>query len=254
MAAGDPACLAEGVHLLTELHLSDEPHYEFEYQPSFSRRGPQRFCGLKNAGATCYMNATIQQLFMTSGLRQLLLQANDIPEIAKADSVLYQLQVMFAHLALSSLDFHVPRNFWQAYKDYDGEPINLREHQDAFEFLTRLQDLVDQPLSDTQQTKVMKTAMGGKFAQQCLCRFASNEADGDDDVVAVVAFAGYDVAAVVVVVGSVIKSVIVDDDDVVGVGGGGDSVALCWCCCFRCFAVSVADVADDDDDDDCGGV
>jgi hypothetical protein len=76
------------------------------------------------------------------------------------------LQVTFAHLALSSLNFYVPRHFWRAFKDYDGEPVNLREHQDAFEFLTRLQDLVDQNLSDARQDKVMKNIMGGKFAQQ----------------------------------------------------------------------------------------
>ena len=32
-----------------------------------------------------------------------------------------------------------PAGFWKAFKDYDGEPINVREHQDAYEFFTRLQ-------------------------------------------------------------------------------------------------------------------
>lgn len=50
-----------------ELHYADDPQWDFEYQSSFNRRVHQRYCGLKNAGATCYMNATIQQLFMTSG-------------------------------------------------------------------------------------------------------------------------------------------------------------------------------------------
>lgn len=79
------------------------------------------------------------------------------------------LQVIFANLAISPLDSYVPSQFWQAYKDYDGEPINLREHQDAFEFLTRLQDLVDQQLNEAHQPQVMKAIMGGKFAQQVSC-------------------------------------------------------------------------------------
>ena len=46
---------------------------------------------------------------------------------------------MFAYLALSHSHFYKPIGFWKAFKDYDGEPINVREHQDAYEFFTRLQ-------------------------------------------------------------------------------------------------------------------
>jgi len=178
---GDRASLAHGVQLLMDLHYTSTPGWNFEYQPLFHRRSQHGFCGLKNAGATCYMNATIQQLFMTTNLRSLLLQAADVSDCKKADNVFYQLQVIFAHLALSSLDFYVPQHFWLAFKDYDGEPINLREHQDAFEFLTRLQDLVDQHLSDTRQLQVMKTTMGGKFAQQVICRGVSYRSETEQD-------------------------------------------------------------------------
>ena len=43
------------------------------------------------------------------------------------------------HLALSRQQAFKPTGIWHAFKDYDGEPINVREHQDAQEFLTRLQ-------------------------------------------------------------------------------------------------------------------
>ena len=48
-------------------------------------------------------------------------------------------QNMFANLALTNHDYYVPRCFWMAFKDYDGQRLNLREHQDAYEFFTRLQ-------------------------------------------------------------------------------------------------------------------
>jgi hypothetical protein len=48
-------------------------------------------------------------------------------------------QTMFGALALSNQDHFRPEGFWRAFKDYDGEPINVREHQDAYEFFTRLQ-------------------------------------------------------------------------------------------------------------------
>ncbi len=46
---------------------------------------------------------------------------------------------MFGHLALSHEQWYRPLGFWRAFKDYDGEPLNVREHQDAYEFFTRLQ-------------------------------------------------------------------------------------------------------------------
>ena len=52
------------------------------------------------------------------------------------------MQNMFANLALTNQDHYIPRPFWNAFKDYDGQRLNLREHQDAYEFFTRLQVLI----------------------------------------------------------------------------------------------------------------
>ena len=105
-----------------------------------SYRPMNTFVGMKNGGATCYMNSILQQLFMQPSVRKLLLS---VPEIGfpadNVDNIFYQMQTMFANLALTNKEFHVPRAFWNAFKDYDGTRLNLREHQDAYEFFTRLQ-------------------------------------------------------------------------------------------------------------------
>ncbi len=36
---------------------------------------------------------------------------------------------LFGALALSTQEFHSPEGFWRSFKDYDGEPINVCEHQ-----------------------------------------------------------------------------------------------------------------------------
>ena len=36
------------------------------------------------------------------------------------------LQVVFAYLAFGKVDHHNPKLFWQAFKDYDGQPGEVR--------------------------------------------------------------------------------------------------------------------------------
>lgn len=53
-----------------------EPLQEWEYLPPVGPRLQKGFCGLKNAGATCYMNSVLQQLFMVPSIRVGLLSAS----------------------------------------------------------------------------------------------------------------------------------------------------------------------------------
>ena len=57
------------------------------------RRGAGAFVGIKNGGATCYMNSLFQQLFMQPSIRHYLLAAPEVDADQRADSVFYQLQV-----------------------------------------------------------------------------------------------------------------------------------------------------------------
>ena len=111
--------------------------------------------GLKNAGATCYMNSVIQQLFMIDPIRNYVLQVEgaadenmedmdlleerenteqtSIMETGAAEEeskgseqnqerkdydigVLKHVQAIFAHLACSKLQYYVPRGFWKHFR------------------------------------------------------------------------------------------------------------------------------------------
>jgi uncharacterized UBP type Zn finger protein len=51
------------------------------------------YVGIRNGGATCYMNSVFQQLFMQPSIRRLILGGpEDAPDL-RPDSVFYQMQV-----------------------------------------------------------------------------------------------------------------------------------------------------------------
>ncbi|XP_045433076.1 probable ubiquitin carboxyl-terminal hydrolase FAF-X isoform X7 [Pipistrellus kuhlii] len=71
--------LKQIVDYLTEMYYigtavtSCEALTEWEYLPPVGPRPPKGFVGLKNAGATCYMNSVIQQLYMIPSIRNSIL-------------------------------------------------------------------------------------------------------------------------------------------------------------------------------------
>jgi hypothetical protein len=59
-------CFMEALCLFAE---RDEPLVEWDYLPPVGPRPLKGFVGLKNAGATCYMNSVLQQLYMVESIR-----------------------------------------------------------------------------------------------------------------------------------------------------------------------------------------
>ena len=90
------------------------------------------------------------------------------------ESVLYQLQTTFLALERSELDHFIPSGFWHAFKDYDGAPVDVHEHQDAFEFWVRLVDQVDEALRTARKPPTMQETLGGQFVQQVIAAAESS--------------------------------------------------------------------------------
>ncbi|KAJ8282529.1 hypothetical protein COCON_G00050480 [Conger conger] len=74
LAVGCVRNLKQIVDTLTDMYyLGCEALTEWEYLPPVGPRPTKGFVGLKNAGATCYMNSVIQQLYMIPPIRTSIL-------------------------------------------------------------------------------------------------------------------------------------------------------------------------------------
>ncbi|XP_047523488.1 probable ubiquitin carboxyl-terminal hydrolase FAF [Pieris napi] len=189
-------CLFNMAALANLLHLmfySDRnmPLAEWEYMPCVGPRPCAGLVGLKNAGATCYMNSVLQQLYCVRAVRDSLLTVqgaatdpnedfsgemhhnmmeNNIENSAEYNiTILKQVQAIFAHLHYSKLQYYVPRGLWAHFR-LQGEPVNLREQQDAVEFFMSLVESLDEALKSLGQEQLMAKTMGGTFSDQKICK------------------------------------------------------------------------------------
>ncbi|KAJ3599696.1 hypothetical protein NHX12_033652, partial [Muraenolepis orangiensis] len=155
---------------LLSMHHQPDPSLskEFDYLPPVDSRSVSGFVGLKNGGATCYMNAVFQQLYMQPGLPEAILSIEDDTE-QPDESVFCQVQSLFGHLMESKLQYYIPENFWKIFKMWNKE-LYVREQQDAYEFFTSLVDQLDEHLKKIGREQLFKNTFQGIFSDQKICK------------------------------------------------------------------------------------
>ena len=78
----------------------------------------------------CFVSATLRA---TRYRDKILAIDAKVEEEDQSESLFYQTQKMFAMLKGSSVHtYYEPSDLWHAFKDWDGEPVNVREHEDAY--------------------------------------------------------------------------------------------------------------------------
>lgn len=148
----------------------------FNYKPFNCRRSTYNYVGLKNLGSICYMNAILQQFFMTKTFRYAMIACQDeVPENFTDyngsrkeyknrridDNVLHQFQKMFTFLELSERIDYNPVEFCYSFKDFQNQPVNVSIQQDAQEFLNMIFDKLENGVKKTHFKYLLDSVFGG---------------------------------------------------------------------------------------------
>ena len=152
------------------------------YSNRYDRNGPKASCGfvgLKNLGCVCYMNSTLQNLFMCNAFRRQMFNV-DIKKIPNQndlmDSVIYQVQKMFSYLQESQKRYFNPGGFCYAFKDPErpGMPTPTREQRDASGFYLGLLNSI----RDTCVTTEYNEQVISNFQMQSMLELSATAGDG----------------------------------------------------------------------------
>ena len=162
LCKSSPAFLSEAVHRLDPFH--QDPAWrssrkaDWMNSPVSKEKSQTGYVGLKNLGCTCYMNSILQQLFMIDTFRDSILRC---PSEASEDNLLYQLQYVFSGLRSSDKQYISPKGFTRAFKDSEGNAINIIEQMDVDEFFGSFMDKLESLVKNTQYSELIKLHFGG---------------------------------------------------------------------------------------------
>ncbi|KAF9938245.1 hypothetical protein BGZ67_000390 [Mortierella alpina] len=167
----------------TRRHFERDSEMEDQwgYDPQMIKKARCGFVGLQNLGATCYVNSILQQFYMNDSFRHGILDApSGDDDATKQDTLLYQLQALFANLQESQKRSYNARGFCYAYKDWDGNPMNVAVQMDVDEFFNILFDRLESSVKGTLQEELFKQQYGGKLVQQIKSKDCEHISERED--------------------------------------------------------------------------
>ena len=168
---GNPHCLNGLGEKVWFGEIEDKTWHDVE-DPEEERRKPTAFVGLKNLGATCYVNTFLQLWFMNDHIQEGIFKWREVDAKAEGDqdwkpsSVCAHLQVIFAQLHLSKRRYIDPSPL------IEHLGLNAGEQQDAQEFSKLFLSMLESSLMDSvapNPRNVIKEQFCGTYAYVTKC-------------------------------------------------------------------------------------
>ena len=130
------------------------------------REKTDTFIGLKNFGATCYLNSLIQLLFMMPFFKENLFKFN-INQTNIENSQIFNLQELFYNLSYSNKKYFPCYKFIQSFKSaFNGEPINVGIQQDTDEFFGILCEELEKEEKIYKNENFLENSFKGKISNE----------------------------------------------------------------------------------------
>ena len=125
-----------------------------------------KLIGLRNYGATCYLNSLFQQFFMNPSFNHILYKF-EIEKENSEFSVISNMQIAFENLRESWKKYYTLINFIKSFKcAFNGEPINVKIQQDSDEFLAILCDEIEKEGKKYNMENCLEESFKGKISNE----------------------------------------------------------------------------------------
>lgn len=146
-------------------------------------QAPSRLSGIHNLSNICYMNSLVNQLFMNVDFRNFILGVR-VDDPSESQSLLHQLQYLFAHLQLGNNKAAIPLEFTQSIIDFEGQPINIHVQMDVDEFFNLLFDRIEAQLKPEDRIR-FRRLYGGVLCHTIKSRECPHVSSRDEDFAAI---------------------------------------------------------------------
>ncbi|KAF6836255.1 Ubiquitin carboxyl-terminal hydrolase 21 [Colletotrichum plurivorum] len=164
-----PLCENESANITAYLRVvEDETGVLWHNFNVYDSKKETGYVGLRNQGATCYLNSLLQSLYFTNAFRKVRLQAiYEIPtqhDDSMSNSA-YALQRLFYQLQTSEVA--VGTN--ELTKSFGWETRHIFEQQDVQEFSRKLMERMEAKMKDTPAERVLSNMFSGKLKSYMNC-------------------------------------------------------------------------------------
>jgi ubiquitin carboxyl-terminal hydrolase 7 len=122
------------------------------------------YVGLKNQGATCYLNSLLQSLYFTNAFRKAIYQIPTQNDESMTNSA-YTLQRLFYQLQTSNTAVGT----MELTKSFGWETRHIFEQQDVQELSRKLMERMEEKMKGTELEKVLPEMFSGKIKTYISC-------------------------------------------------------------------------------------
>ncbi|CAN8095307.1 unnamed protein product [Discula destructiva] len=145
-------------------HVEDETGVLWHNFTNYDSKKETGFVGLKNQGATCYLNSLLQSLYFTNAFRKAVYEIPTQEDESMTNSA-YTLQRLFYQLQTANAA--VGTN--ELTKSFGWETRHIFEQQDVQELSRKLMERMEEKMKGTKAENVLPQMFSGKIKTYISC-------------------------------------------------------------------------------------